>query len=189
MKQELTFGMQTVSYTLQYKKIKNINLRIKPDGSIFVSAPYWVSKKRVEAFLTEHEHMILRALSRCEEHSRQPLRQIYSETQIKDVITELCHEVYPLFSQSGISFPQIRFRKMVSCWGNCRCAKGILTFNLYLMYAPYECIRYVVLHEFTHFLVANHSKAFYQALETVCPDWKMLRKQLRGVDLSQLKKK
>lgn len=187
MKQEITLNMQTVSYTLQYKRIKNINLRIKPDGSIFVSAPYWVSKKQVETFLKEQETMIFRALSRCQKRAGQPLRQYYREEELKDVIYDICKQVYPLFEHTGISFPCIRFRKMVSRWGSCHPVKEILTFNLYLMYVPYECIRYVVLHEFAHFLEANHSKEFYRVLETVCPDWKFFREKLRDVDLSQCK--
>ena len=72
---------------------------------------------------------------------------------------------------------------MVSQWGNCRAEKGILTFNTNLVYAPYECIDYVVLHEFTHFLQQNHSAQFYRELEKVCPDWKALKTRLKEINL------
>ena len=51
------------------------------------------------------------------------------------------------------------------------------------MFAPLECIEYVVLHEFTHFLVANHSKEFYDELSRVCPDYKELKNKLNDIKI------
>ena len=82
-----------------------------------------------------------------------------------------------------IKYPEIKFRKMVSRWGSCNPQKGILTFSTYLMYAPSDCIKYVVLHEFTHFLQANHSKKFYDELEKICPQWKVFKNKLRDVSI------
>ena len=61
--------------------------------------------------------------------------------------------------------------------------QGKITFNTNLMYAPPECIEYVVLHEFCHFLQANHSKLFYAELAKVCPDWKEMRKMLKNINI------
>ena len=94
---------------------------------------------------------------------------------------QLCGAVYPYFKARGVKYPQIKFRKMVSRWGSCQPTKGILTFNTNLMYAPKECIEYVVAHEFTHFLQANHSDKFYKELEKICPDRKMRQKQLKEI--------
>ena len=91
--------------------------------------------------------------------------------------------MYPYFEEKGIKYPEIKFKKMISQWGNCRKEKGILTFNKNLIYAPFECIRYVVLHEFTHFLEPNHSDKFYKELEKVCSNYKELRKRLKNIIL------
>ena len=72
-------------------------------------------------------------------------------------------------------------RKMVSQWGNCNSQKGILTFNINLMYAPPECVKYVAVHEFTHFLQPNHSDKFYKELSKVCPEWKNFRQKLKNI--------
>ena len=72
---------------------------------------------------------------------------------------------------------------MVSRWGSCNPTKGILTFNINLMYAPFECIEYVVLHEFTHFLQPNHSAKFYYELEKVFPNWRDCRKKLKEINI------
>ena len=93
----------------------------------------------------------------------------------------MCREVYPYYEKKGVKYPQIKFRKMKSRWGSCHPTKGILTFNTNLIYAPIECVEYVVLHEFTHFLQANHSPKFYEELEQVCPDYKECRRMLKEI--------
>lgn len=102
---------------------------------------------------------------------------------MKELITRLCEKVYPYYAAKGVKYPQVKFRKMVSQWGNCRPQKGVLTFNTNLMYVERECIEYVVYHEFTHFLQANHSSKFYDELEKVCPNWKKCRAKLKEVNI------
>ena len=50
------------------------------------------------------------------------------------------------------------------------------------MFAPAECIEYVVLHEFAHFVHPNHSKDFYALVEKLMPDWKERREMLQGAE-------
>lgn len=174
---------KTLYYDLQYKKVKNINLRIKPDGTISVSANRLVSKKTIDEFVVSKADFIIKALKKYEEKSQKPQKQYFAEGEICDVIHTLCKKVYPYFEKRGIKYPQIKFRKMVSRWGSCNVNKGILTFNKNLIYAPPKCVEYVVLHEFTHFIEANHSVKFYDELAKVCPDWKEQRKALKEVSI------
>ena len=53
-----------IEYDLQVKRVKNINLRIKPDKSITVSANPRVSENRIEKFILEKQEFILRALEK-----------------------------------------------------------------------------------------------------------------------------
>lgn len=174
-----------VEYTLTYKNVKNINLRIKSDGSICVSARRGISVKVIENFLLSKADFILKALNKY--HTQPPLTKYFEESEIKDVITSVCKKVYPHFEKMGIKYPEIKFRKMVSRWGSCHPKKGILTFNTNLMYAPLDCIEYVVLHEFTHFLEANHQRTFYDELSKVCSEWKECRNKLKGINVKSQK--
>lgn len=172
-----------ITYDLQYKSVKNINLRIKADGTVHVSANRRVPLEIIEEFLLSKKEFIQKALSKYGNREVKPLKQYFSEDDIRQVITEICRKVYPYFAARGVAYPQIKFRKMLSRWGSCHCTKGILTFNINLMYTPKECIEYVVFHEFTHFLQANHSKQFYFELEKVCPNWKEYRNMLKQCDI------
>ena len=170
-----------ITYNLERKKVKNINLRIKADGSVHVSAHRLVPQAMIDSFVESRAALILRTQAQL--LSKPAPRQHFAEDEIRDVVLGLCKKVYPYYEKLGIAFPQIRFRKMVSQWGNCRAKEGILTFNTALIYVPLECIEYVVYHEFTHFLQQNHSKLFYAELEKVCPDWKVLRKRIKEISL------
>ena len=183
MLKEIHLNSVKIQYDMQYKNVKNINLRIKSDGSINVSANKYVPQKVIENFLISRADFILKALNRCENKEKQPCVQYFSESEIRSVILSLCRKVYPYFESRGVRYPEIKFRKMVSQWGNCRSSKGVLTFNTNLVYAPLECVEYVVLHEFTHFLQPNHSKLFYEELQKICPNWQECRSKLKKIHI------
>ena len=104
----------------------------------------------------------------------------WQKEQATKLVTEICEAMYPYFRSYVLEFPQIKFRKMTSRWGSCQPKSNILTFNTLLIEVPVECIEYVVAHEFTHFLEANHSKNFYSKLEKIMPDWKERKKKLNN---------
>lgn len=60
-----------VVYELKRKNVKNINLRIKPDGSVHVSAGQGVSLKRIEEFMRGKDRLICAALDRFELERRE----------------------------------------------------------------------------------------------------------------------
>ncbi|MBQ7040162.1 MAG: DUF45 domain-containing protein [Clostridia bacterium] len=173
-----------INYTLHIKNVKNINLRIKPDGSVHVSANRFVKRSVIDEFVKSKETFILKALKEYAEKRELPKISYYSEEELKSLIVSLCEKAYPYFEERGLkAFPEIKFKKMKSRWGSCHPKKGILTFSTHLKNAPYECILYVVLHEFTHFLQANHSKQFYEEFEKVCPCWKEHKKRLKEISI------
>ena len=59
-----------ISYTLERKPVKNINLRIRADQCVYVSAPKDVAAKMVDAFVVEKSAYILRALKKFKDKNR-----------------------------------------------------------------------------------------------------------------------
>ena len=186
MMKKIYVNSKIINYKLERKNVKNLNLRIKSDGIIYISANRHISETAVEEFISSKSKFIFSALESFNNKITVELVKIYEEKEVKALILELCQNVYPYFEKKGIKYPEIKFRKMISQWGNCRCKSGILTFNTNLMYAPFECIEYVVYHEFTHFLVPNHSEKFYKELSVVCPDWKERRNILKSINIHSL---
>ncbi|MBR2877168.1 MAG: M48 family metallopeptidase [Clostridia bacterium] len=233
MKKQIILNGETFFYELSRKNVKNLNLRVKPDGTIFISASNRVTQEKIDSFLEEHADFILNALRRYEELEASKPKELEYKTgekikilgserlikieegaknqvecdkeilaltvkntqdfemkkktvekwkraQAELVVKEICEAMYPYFKLYVPEYPQIKFRKMVSRWGSCQPSTNILTFNTSLIEVPVSCIEYVVAHEFTHFLEANHSKSFYNKLERVMPDWKERRNILNN---------
>ena len=168
-----------LQYRLSIKNVKNINIRIKSDGCVYVSANSTTDLKQIDDFIISKWDFINRALQKFSVYRQSYTKQYFEENSLRQYIMELCKLHFPYFQQFGVEFPDIKFKKLKSRWGSCNIRTNVLTFNTMLVYAPENCVEYVVLHEYTHFLQPNHSKKFYAELEKVCPDWKNLRKTLK----------
>ena len=57
MIKEIVLNGKRIEYELQRKNVKNINLRIKSDRTIFVSANPRVSEKVIEEFIEFSKHL------------------------------------------------------------------------------------------------------------------------------------
>lgn len=59
----VSFEGITISYCLKKKNVKNLNLRIRPDASVIVSAPPNVAESDVDAFVIRKRNYISKSLS------------------------------------------------------------------------------------------------------------------------------
>ena len=63
-------GEREISYQLERKAVKNLNLRVRGDGSVYASAPRQVSAAEIDAFVASRGAFILQAVARMEERQR-----------------------------------------------------------------------------------------------------------------------
>lgn len=220
-----------LEYSLERKNVKNLNLHVRKDGSVYVSANDTVPEVKIDEFLISKGDFIRNAQDKFKEQEQyRPLPKqyvsgetfyiqgralrlkvtqtardkIYSDgvylfldvkdqqdiakkermvkrfldKQCKAVFGEIVAELYPVFQKYGVALPTLRIRNMDTRWGSCLPGKGIITLNKRLLEAPRNCIEYVVMHEFCHFIHPNHSKHFYDFLAMLMPDWKERKKVL-----------
>ena len=64
MIKEINLKNLKIKYDLQYKKVKNINLRIKPGGTIHVSANKLVPQNIIDEFIISKADFIVNALNK-----------------------------------------------------------------------------------------------------------------------------
>ena len=76
------------------------------------------------------------------------------------------------------------YRLMTSRYGSCKPAGNKITLNTQLATFPPELIDSVVYHEYAHFRVQNHSKAFYAILSTYTPNYRELNRSLKKFGFS-----
>lgn len=218
----------SIDYTLTRKSKKNINIKIKNNGEVCVSAPRYVNKKDLENILMQKSEWIIS--SREKVISKIPKKTIEDNTatilgstypikiidgdinkvyihdefltlQIKSAFVDnkdyinkffnawkkdyeylLCDKLVDKyldgFKKFSLTKPSLTIREMTTRWGSCIPAKSKITINKRLIDMPIDCLEYVVLHEVSHLIEANHSKNFYALIESQMPDWKERKKLL-----------
>ncbi|HLP71482.1 MAG TPA: SprT family zinc-dependent metalloprotease [Bacteroidales bacterium] len=85
-------------------------------------------------------------------------------------------------SPYGFQVTRLNIRSMKSRWGSCS-NKGVISLNTELIKLPAVYLEYVILHELCHLKHHNHGEGFYMLLEELFPDWKKVRKELKGYTL------
>lgn len=74
--ERIDLGNKTIEYTWARKPVKNINLRVRSDGSVSVSSPVKMSEKTIREFLFDRADFIFSALDRFEKRRAQLPPQI-----------------------------------------------------------------------------------------------------------------
>ena len=105
-----------------------------------------------------------------------------SEEDIK-TLKKQAHDYLPkrldyLAQKFGFSYNRVFLRNQKTRFGSCSWCNNI-NLNISLMRFDKEVIDYVILHELCHTRIKNHSKAFWQEVERVCPNYKQLKQRLK----------
>ena len=164
------------NYKLIRSKRKSVSIEIKPDLTVIVRAPKYLSKREIDAFVNEKSEWIAKHIEKLKEAENtfsdiEPL----SELQLR----ELCERAKPVFETKcryyadilGVEYNRITVRHQKTKWGSCSSKKN-LNFNCLLLLAPPEVLDAVVVHELCHLKHMNHSKSFYDEVLKVYPDYK-----------------
>lgn len=180
--EELVFVDEFEVWILR-KRIKNINLRVKPpDGRIEVSAPLRVGTSFVRAFVREKRDWIREQQERiaASPQGRAAAASPDEVAQWREVVQAF---VPPLIAKwepiMGVKAGKIAYRNMTSRWGSCQPSTGRICINVRLALYPPECLEYVVVHELCHLLERGHGPRFHALMDAFLPDWKAIRAKLR----------
>ncbi len=176
-----TRNVAGLEYIFERKKVKNINIRIKRDASVCVSAPKTCKISDVEKFILLKKQWIEKAQIRVRnnyEHQNAPCT--VTKQEALEMFNEVSDKIFPLFYKTlNGQKPLIKVRDMKTRWGVCKVQARQITLNLRLTQKPKEALEYVVLHEYVHFLVHGHGKKFWDTLSIYMPDYKWRRALLK----------
>lgn len=182
---EITVFRETpggIQYRLVRKRVKHCYLRLGPDGTPRVSAPAREPGWIVDKFVDEHAQWLEKARARAAAQAARDAQPLPDKAEVLAAFTAMSEQVFPAFAEvlDG-QMPTIKVRDMKSRWGVCNIQKRQITFSLRLYRMPPAAQIYVVVHEYCHFLVPNHSPAFWAQVARILPDWKARRALLRTV--------
>lgn len=166
-------------------KRKTVGISVKPGGEIIIRAPRFLPQAAVLSFVYQKTDWILSAYANQKDRLPQDKdtpkdsATLALEKRYRDAAKEYIPkrvEYYHAFT--GGSYEKITIRDQKTRWGSCS-ANGTLSFNYRLMLAPPRVLDYVVVHELCHLTHMNHSKAFWDMVASILPEYKEYRKWLK----------
>ena len=185
------------------KRVKNLNLRVRADGSVVASVPWCTSRTRAQEFIDAHagwiaERVLHKASQReqAEHEEGSPTYALWgreertadSHVPTSAELDELWHRelqralpgvVARMEPLAGAHASSWQLRAMSSRWGSCTPARASIRINVRLAAYPPECLDYVVAHELAHLLEPSHNARFHAIVAHAIADEPAVRARLR----------
>ncbi len=169
-----------ISIAVERKAVRRLRLRVKPDGSVHLSVPWWMPMHRAETFVAEQYDWLVRTRDRMQSRPRQMMRDV-SDSQREALVEYLTAAVPMWCERMGEAPVTFRLRNMRSQWGNCRWRERLITFNLQLALVPHHLVDYIIVHELAHLQVQNHGPEFHARVQAFVPDERARRRELNKI--------
>ncbi len=161
-----------IPYTIIQSNIKNLYIQIK-DGTVIVKAPKRFSKEEIENIVQKKQKWIEKNLQKSlQKREKEP------QYELEEFIQMVEENAKNLIAITGLRPNRVRIRQIKYAWGTCSSGKNI-TINQKLICHSKQAIRYVMLHELCHLKYMNHSKKFWELVETYMPNYKEARRELK----------
>lgn len=97
----------------------------------------------------------------------------------KSAKTYLIERTDKMAASMKLSYNTIRIKNQKTRWGSCS-SQHNLNLNARIMLAPPQVIDYLIVHELSHLVHMDHSKAFYKLVERYAPDYRIHQGWLRN---------
>lgn len=166
---------EIIPYEVKRLKIKNLYIYIK-NGKVIVKAPMRLKDKYIQDFVTKKSKWINQKIKEEQEQSKETEMIEQKDVEKLERLVKSNIEKYSKLLQETPN--KVRIREIKYAWGSCSSNRNI-TINQKLAKKDEKIIEYVVLHEMCHLKYMNHSKAFWNLVETYLPNYKKYRKKLK----------
>jgi predicted metal-dependent hydrolase len=110
------------------------------------------------------------------------IRKAIERAWRKEAKAYLPDRVNHLANKNDFSFNKVSVQNSKTRWGSCSVDNNI-NLSLHLMRLPDHLIDYVILHELTHTKVKNHSPQFWQLLDQVSGNARILDKETNSYNI------
>ena len=160
---------------IKNNRAKRIIISIKPEF-VRVTVPRRQTLKNAQKFVDAKINWI-------KKHSNNMKVLIEKSKKLPKIDREEAREnlekrLSELAEQHNFQYNRVSIRSQRTRWGSCS-SKDNISLNMKLLHLPQQLIDYILLHELVHTRVKNHSKDFWNELETVVPNARTVDEQLR----------
>ena len=189
------------------KKNKNTYIRVDENKNIIVTTNYFVTTNKIKQILESNINFLKKNLSKEKKEGFYLMGKKYDiiidekiknieidentikvkdekklnnwyKKEISRIFKEHLDFYYNKFEEN-IPYPILKIRAMKTRWGVCNRKLKRVTLNSLLIRYPLEALDYVIIHELSHFVHFDHSKAFWTEVSKYSPRYKEIRKLLK----------
>lgn len=165
----------------EYESLKNRKLEkdyIDGESFLYLGNNYPLqiieAKYKIPRVMFEENAIKVYIRSVEDENIKKALEKWYRDRALEVIVQRIkYYQQYFKVSPTSIVVKEQKRR-----WGSCTSKRKIL-FNWKLIMAPLPVIDYVVVHEMCHLVHMNHSKDFWNLVESILPDYKERKKWLK----------
>jgi predicted metal-dependent hydrolase len=100
------------------------------------------------------------------------------ESLRQDLLRDMQERVRRIEERLHVAHTRMVVRRARTRWGSCS-RRGTISFSAHLAFLPAEVREYVAVHEVCHLVEHNHSRAFWELVRTLCPEYDVHKKTLR----------
>ena len=170
-----------ITFTLTRRRVKNLNLRVRADGSVAVSAPSAMPLREIDAFVASRAAWVTHAQEKfARRRAAEAAVPLPAREEALAGMQALCRAWWPYFEgRCPGPMPAVRVRDMHTRWGSCSLRTRTVCFALRLWTMPPAAREYVAVHELCHLLHPDHSPAFWAEVARLLPDYAARRALLR----------
>lgn len=170
-------------YEIIYSDRKSLAIQITAQATVRIRAPRNCPDSVIERFLTQKQNWILKHLDSASRQLAQASEKPPLSEEDRKRYIALARDIFTRKTEyyariMGVTYGRISIREQKTRWGSCS-SVGNLNYNWRLIFAPEKVVDYIVVHELAHRLEMNHSKAFYNIVESVLPDYQSAQQWLR----------
>lgn len=136
-----------------------------------------------ECSVSRHGQQIIVALPSSmtidDTHVQSLIRPVVIAALRKEAKSYLPRRLAYLAERHNFSYQKVRFSHASGRWGSCS-SNGTISLNIALMKLPFELVDYVLVHELSHTVQMNHSRAFWDIVASCNPDFKTHRREIKN---------
>ncbi|MEG1801186.1 MAG: M48 family metallopeptidase [Oscillospiraceae bacterium] len=170
-----------IKYSVIRSKRKTVSLSLDKTGEAVVKAGYRTSSEFIERFVEKNANWIATQQKIFAEKKQNftPLTPM-EIAELKREALKTLGAATDFYAQAmGLCPTGVKITSATTRWGSCS-GRNSICYSYRVMLLPKECQDYIVVHELSHIKVKNHSKDFYNVVESYLPNYKELQKKIKS---------
>lgn len=164
--------LRKINHIQKYPLEKQTKEFVSGESLLYLGKPYqlFVVDKPINGVIFDSKFIISK-------QNQKRAKQLFKDWYQNSAAEIIVPKAISIAKQIGVSYNKINILDLKYRWGSCT-PKDNIHFNWRLIKAPMNVIEYIIVHELTHLLEANHTSEFWNRVRTSLPRYSSAKKWL-----------